>query len=233
YDKIQNKFGFQGASSIFQSYTLFGLGEYHIGRGPECDRHLPERQKQVLYSGQLTKTLAFAYNAKATDGQLCLESSPRYVPSVFIHSPHALMLQNVKAIVTHSIHAALHSIGGVQVLFPLFRQLDYVQPDTGCIDTGVCTTLISFLFDIMRSSAAMQEQMLTSKGFLVIGQLLEKSSKEHITPEVVQHLISFCRYLETIPTGPTLLKQLCDHLLFNPAIWIHAHAAVSSLSPAA
>uniref|UniRef100_UPI003590263B lipopolysaccharide-responsive and beige-like anchor protein isoform X2 n=1 Tax=Myxine glutinosa TaxID=7769 RepID=UPI003590263B len=207
---------------------------YHLGPSykntfscpAECDRHLPERQKQVLYSGQLTKTLAFAYNAKATDGQLCLESSPRYVPSVFIHSPHALMLQNVKAIVTHSIHAALHSIGGVQVLFPLFRQLDYVQPDTGCIDTGVCTTLISFLFDIMRSSAAMQEQMLTSKGFLVIGQLLEKSSKKHITPEVVQHLISFCRYLETIPTGSTFLKQLCDHLLFNPAIWIHADAAV-------
>lgn len=34
------------------------------------------------------------------------------------------MTQEVKAVVTHSIHSALNSIGGVQVLFPLFAQLD-------------------------------------------------------------------------------------------------------------
>lgn len=32
--------------------------------------------------------------------------------------------QDVKAIVTHSIHCTLNSIGGIQVLFPLFSQLD-------------------------------------------------------------------------------------------------------------
>ena len=33
------------------------------------------------------------YNAKATDAQLCLESSPKENASIFVHSPHALMLQ--------------------------------------------------------------------------------------------------------------------------------------------
>ena len=33
--------------------------------------------------------------------------------------------QDVKAVVTHSIYSTLHSIGGIQVLFPLFEQLDY------------------------------------------------------------------------------------------------------------
>ena len=32
--------------------------------------------------------------------------------------------QDVKAIITHSIHSTLNSIGGIQVLFPLFSQLD-------------------------------------------------------------------------------------------------------------
>jgi neurobeachin len=32
--------------------------------------------------------------------------------------------QDVKAVVTHSIHSTLNSIGGIQVLFPLFSQLD-------------------------------------------------------------------------------------------------------------
>jgi hypothetical protein len=34
------------------------------------------------------------------------------------------VLQDVKAVITHSIHSTLNSIGGIQVLFPLFSQLD-------------------------------------------------------------------------------------------------------------
>jgi hypothetical protein len=33
-------------------------------------------------------------------------------------------LQDVKAVITHSVHSTLNSIGGIQVLFPLFAQLD-------------------------------------------------------------------------------------------------------------
>lgn len=35
-----------------------------------------------------------------------------------------LFFQDVKAVITHSIHSTLNSIGGIQVLFPLFSQLD-------------------------------------------------------------------------------------------------------------
>lgn len=45
--------------------------------------------------------------------------------------------QDVKAIVTHSIHSAIHSIGGIQVLFPLFAQLDYKQLNDSSVDTTV------------------------------------------------------------------------------------------------
>lgn len=45
--------------------------------------------------------------------------------------------QDVKAIVTHSIHSAIHSIGGIQVLFPLFAQLDYQQQRDGQVETTV------------------------------------------------------------------------------------------------
>lgn len=59
----------------------------------ESDIHLAEHHKQVLYDGKLASSIAFTYNAKATDAQLCLESSPKENPSIFVHSPHALMLQ--------------------------------------------------------------------------------------------------------------------------------------------
>lgn len=59
----------------------------------ESDIYLAEHHKQVLYDSKLASSIAFAYNAKATDAQLCLESSPKENTSIFVHSPHALMLQ--------------------------------------------------------------------------------------------------------------------------------------------
>lgn len=70
---------------------------------------------QILYDGRLTSTIVFMYAPVACDSQLCLESSPKGNPTYFVHTPHALMAQGVKAVVTHSIHSALHSIGGIQV----------------------------------------------------------------------------------------------------------------------
>lgn len=117
----------------------------------------------MLYDGKLASAIAFTYNAKATDAQLCLESSPKENASIFVHSPHALMLQvcyftlcflrrvcptsvsqafissrqDVKATVTHSIHSAIHSIGGIQVLFPLFAQLDFHQLNDNQVEATV------------------------------------------------------------------------------------------------
>uniref|UniRef100_A0A8C9SP63 Neurobeachin n=1 Tax=Scleropages formosus TaxID=113540 RepID=A0A8C9SP63_SCLFO len=192
----------------------------------ESDLHLAEHHKQVLYDGKLASSISFTYNAKATDAQLCLESSPKENPSIFVHSPHALMLQDVKAIVTHSIHSAIHSIGGIQVLFPLFAQLDYRQQNDSQVETfSVCSFIFSF--SLLKSSVAMQEQMLGGKGFLVIGYLLEKSSRIHITQAVLEQFLSFAKYLDGLTHGAPLLKQLCDHILFNAAIWIHTPTKVS------
>uniref|UniRef100_A0A8C0V9A5 Neurobeachin n=1 Tax=Cyanistes caeruleus TaxID=156563 RepID=A0A8C0V9A5_CYACU len=189
----------------------------------ESDIHLAEHHKQVLYDGKLASSIAFTYNAKATDAQLCLESSPKENPSIFVHSPHALMLQDVKAIVTHSIHSAIHSIGGIQVLFPLFAQLDNRQLHDSQVETTVCATLLAFLVELLKSSVAMQEQMLGGKGFLVDIRI---SSRVHITRAVLEQFLSFAKYLDGLSHGAPLLKQLCDHILFNPAIWIHTPAKV-------
>ncbi|NXJ81847.1 NBEA protein, partial [Trogon melanurus] len=87
-------------------------------------------------------------------------------------------------------------------------------------------TLLAFLVELLKSSVAMQEQMLGGKGFLVIGYLLEKSSRVHITRAVLEQFLSFAKYLDGLSHGAPLLKQLCDHILFNPAIWIHTPAKV-------
>uniref|UniRef100_A0A8D3CXW6 Neurobeachin n=1 Tax=Scophthalmus maximus TaxID=52904 RepID=A0A8D3CXW6_SCOMX len=178
----------------------------------ESDIHLAEHHKQVLYDGKLANSISFTYNAKATDAQLCLESSPRENASIFVHSPHALMLQDVKAIVTHSIHSAIHSIGGIQVLFPLFAQLDYKQD----------AVFLSFCLLMHRFWREPFVKKLTCHITLSLGQ----SSRVHITRAVLEQFLSFAKYLDGLPHGAPLLKQLCDHVLFNAAIWIHTPAKV-------
>ncbi|XP_075889221.1 lipopolysaccharide-responsive and beige-like anchor protein isoform X3 [Nelusetta ayraudi] len=220
---------FGEALSAAQILAIYQLGPGYQGTfkyKAESDLLFAEHHKTLLYDGKLSSSIAFTYNPRATDAQLCLESSPKDNASIFVHSPHALMLQDVKAVVTHSVQSGIHSIGGVQVLFPLFAQLDYRQPSSNELDTSVCCTLLSFVMELLKNSVAMQEQVLACKGFLVIGYTLEKSSKVHVTRPVLDIVLAFSRYLSNLQNGIMLLKQLCDHILFNPAIWIHAPAKV-------
>uniref|UniRef100_A0A665TPM4 Neurobeachin n=1 Tax=Echeneis naucrates TaxID=173247 RepID=A0A665TPM4_ECHNA len=220
---------FGEALSAAQILAIYQLGPGYQGTfkyKAESDLLFAEHHKTLLYDGKLSSSIAFTYNPRATDAQLCLESSPKDNASIFVHSPHALMLQDVKAVVTHSVQSGIHSIGGVQVLFPLFAQLDYCQPSSHELDTSVCCTLLSFVMELLKNSVAMQEQVLACKGFLVIGYTLEKSSKVHVTRPVLDIVLAFSRYLSNLQNGILLLKQLCDHILFNPAIWIHAPAKV-------
>ncbi|CAF93903.1 unnamed protein product, partial [Tetraodon nigroviridis] len=220
---------FGEALSAAQILAIYQLGPGYQGTfkyKAESDLLFAEHHKTLLYDGKLSSSIAFTYNPRATDAQLCLESSPKDNASIFVHSPHALMLQDVKAVVTHSVQSGIHSIGGVQVLFPLFAQLDYRQPSSHELDTSVCCTLLSFVMELLKNSVAMQEQVLACKGFLVIGHTLEKSSKVHVTRSVLDIVLAFSRYLSNLHNGIMLLKQLCDHILFNPAVWIHAPAKV-------
>ncbi|XP_053711574.1 lipopolysaccharide-responsive and beige-like anchor protein isoform X2 [Synchiropus splendidus] len=220
---------FGEALSAAQILAIYQLGPGYQGtfkHRAESDLLFAEHHKTLLYDGKLSSSIAFTFNPRATDAQLCLESSPKENASIFVHSPHALMLQDVKAVVTHSIQSGIHSIGGVQVLFPLFAQLDYSQPASNELDTSVCCTLLSFVMELLKNSVAMQEQVLACKGFLVVGYTLEKSSKVHVTRPVLDIVLAFSRYLSNLQNGILLLKQLCDHILFNPAIWIHSPAKV-------
>lgn len=54
-----------------------------------------------------------------------------------------------------------------------------------------------------------------------------QSSRVHVTGAVLEQFLSFAKYLDGLTHGAPLLKQLCDHILFNAAIWIHTPAKVS------
>ncbi|KAI8127765.1 Neurobeachin [Lucilia cuprina] len=188
--------------------------------------------KAVLYDGKLSNAIVFMYNPVATDGQLCLQSAPKGNVSYFVHTPHALMLQDVKAVITHSIHCTLNSIGGIQVLFPLFSQLDMAHEGIGDMKRFIC--------ELVETSQTVQQHMIQNRGFLVISFMLQRSSREHLTLEVLGSFLNLTKYLVTCLSANSdlLLKQLfcfsfltwqlLDHVLFNPALWIYTPANVQA-----
>ncbi|KRK05979.1 uncharacterized protein Dyak_GE16387, isoform B [Drosophila yakuba] len=198
----------------------------------ECYLNLPDNHKRVLYDGKLSNAIVFMYNPVATDGQLCLQSSPKGNVSYFVHTPHSLMLQDVKAVVTHSIHCTLNSIGGIQVLFPLFSQLDMAHEGLGDIkrDPTLCSKLLGFICELVETSQTVQQHMIQNRGFLVISFMLQRSSREHLTLEVLGSFLNLTKYLVTCLSANSdlLLKQLLDHVLFNPALWIYTPANVQA-----
>lgn len=199
----------------------------------ECSTSLPDNLRRVLYDGKLSSAIVFMYNPVATDSQLCLQAAPKGNISYFVHTPHALMLQDVKAVTTYSIHSTLNSIGGIQVLFPLLGQLDI---PTGILllkqdkKPAICSTLIAFISDLVESSPTVQQHMIQNKGFLVISYLLQMALRDHITEEVLNSFLSLTKHLVTVNNNNSevLLKQLLDHILFNPALWIYTPTTVQT-----
>ncbi|XP_077272211.1 A kinase anchor protein rugose isoform X10 [Temnothorax americanus] len=227
----------------------------------ECYLNLPDNHKRVseqdlstsmvdqsmqivLYDGKLSNAIVFMYNPVATDSQLCLQSAPKGNISYFVHTPHALMLQDVKAVITHSIHSTLNSIGGIQVLFPLFSQLDMpydcIAPNDIKRDPTLCSKLLGFICDLVETSQTVQQHMVQNRGFLVISFMLQKASRDHLTTEVLASFLELTKHLVTCLSANSdlLLKQLfyfsfltwqlLDHVLFNPALWIYTPAPVQT-----
>lgn len=83
----------------------------------ESPAHLSERDRHgIYYDTKLTHSIILMYSPVACDTHICLDSTPTGNQTLFVHAPHAMMIGEVKAVITHSIHSTLHSLGGIQVV---------------------------------------------------------------------------------------------------------------------
>ncbi|KAJ1348562.1 hypothetical protein KIN20_003893 [Parelaphostrongylus tenuis] len=218
---------FADCLSLEQANSLYCLGPgYQSYFVHDSGCNLPEGYRKHLFDGRLSSVLVMAYCPKNCHGQLCL-NSPLKVPSAyFVQVPHAVMKEGVEVITTHSIHSSLQSVGGIQILLPLFSQLDLPCEDGSAMDGDVCSTLLSVIALLLASSQTIQQQLYQSKGFLIIGHTLQKASSRHITMKVAEQLIDMAKFLLKCPSGGPLLKQLFEHILFNPKLWITSDPTV-------
>lgn len=122
----------------------------------------------------------------------------------------------------------LYSPGGIQVLFPLFSQLDMpsdcgvtstvatvpgttpAPPADGKKDAALCSKLLGFICELVETSQTVQQHMIQNRGFLVISFMLQRSSRDHLTTEVLGSFLSLTKHLVTCLSANSelLLKQV-------------------------
>ena len=227
-----------------QVEALHQLGPCYTGlfnQQSDTDVCLSEYYKNAIFSqGSLACEIVFSYSARATQCQVCFFSSTQFrnkeTAINFAHSPHAQLQGDVKAVVTQPVYHALHSIGGIQILFPLLTQIgldEYrtkaMEDDESKVDEiqkfETCPTFTEMLFDLvvnllMRSSQ-IRQQMVQLKGLMVISQYLVKHSSKVLTTRLLNQMISLSNYFIHI-RSEALLKHTIDFLLLNANLWVYA-----------
>ncbi|KAM3722837.1 putative neurobeachin [Dirofilaria immitis] len=218
---------FSEALSAQQANAIFCLGPSYQSRFlHEAETDLSDDYKKFIFDGKLSASIVIAYSPKNCDGQLCLHSASKTGAPYFVQIPHAIMKQGVEVVKTYSIHNSLHSLGGIQMLLPLFSQLDFPQHDGNVRKVDVCSKLLSTISLMIRTASNACQQLYHSRAFLVISQALYESSPSNLSQLVLEILIDISKYLSAFPSGTPLLKHLFDYILFSPELWSRADPTI-------
>ncbi|BHF59417.1 protein kinase A binding [Sparganum proliferum] len=215
--RISSVFAFSEALSPQQITALYNLGPFYNGQFRfelESKTRLSNTERKALYDNKISSSLMFAYNPTACDSHLCLNQSPKSNPTVFLHSPHALMKGKVRTIHTMSLHSALHCLGGIRLLYPLFNQLDFLpdsaddatktaltEPNSASGDSRktdlfpIAAQIFNLIFDLVRTSAILRKQFSQTNGLLIFAQALHSSSAVHLNEPLLNGILEAARYL--------------------------------------
>lgn len=70
--------------------------------------------------------------------------------------------------------------------------------------------LLGFICELVETSQTVQQHMIQNRGFLVISFMLQRSSRDHLTIDVLGSFLSLTKYLVTCLSANSelLLKQV-------------------------
>lgn len=79
--------------------------------------------------------------------------------------------------------------------------------------------LLGFICELVETSQTVQQHMIQNRGFLVISFMLQRSSRDHLTLDVLSSFLCLTKYLVTClsPNSELLLKQvfMCNLLVWS------------------
>ncbi|VDP90374.1 unnamed protein product [Echinostoma caproni] len=122
-----------------------------------------------------------------------------------------MMEQGVQAVTAVSIQSALHSLGGMQAIYPLFERIDLpvrgsdaersplstddtagTQPS---LTKSLATHLLHLVLSFVRASPLLARQLVQTRGLLLFASALRNASPHHLTMDLLTRLITAARNL--------------------------------------
>jgi hypothetical protein len=89
--------------------------------------------------------------------------------------------------------------------------------------------VFSLLCEMARNSSSFLHQMVQMNAMELLAYLMERSSPNHLSLQLLSAIFEFLGFLLRAPNGTELACQVIETLLFNPALWIRAHRTVSKV----
>lgn len=88
--------------------------------------------------------------------------------------------------------------------------LSIILVDSNVYVFNFSSKLLGFICELVETSQTVQQHMIQNRGFLVISFMLQRSSRDHLTLEVLGSFLSLTKYLVTCISANSelLLKQV-------------------------
>ena len=223
-----------GVKSLVKSHYLHGqLGSFLL-----FDGSITNAQSKFIYEKstvelirkgtscllELEKQIQLYFNCTARVGKKYLDLTPEKNRDNRQRPYDATAKGKINNCITPDVKDIIHCLGGIQVLFPIFAQLD--QPEQPLFDPSIIQNheinysidkrlilqSLALLGDMLHKSETNQIQMLRSHGFPVIGFLLEQLSPVHFTSETIVTLEDLANKI-----NPVLYNNPMNNLTLSSA----------------
>lgn len=113
-----------------------------------------------------------------------------------------------------------------EILRNIFIAWTYIWAHSSWIVALLCcfsSKLLGFICELVESSQTVQQHMIQNRGFLVISYMLQRSSRDHLTTEVLGSFLGLTKYLVTcLSSNSELLLKQVSFRMFIPGsnlIW--------------
>lgn len=185
-------------------------------------------QKSVLFLKK--PSILFLYSPLAIFNDMCIELSSG------LPDRRGIKLSGVKEFNSVGIQEALFTLGGIQLLLPLFS--NKLRPEN-CNTADVNNKVISLITELIRGNDYYMNQMLRTNFFDIMGLLLSSNAEQRSPGDsptimwsdasipVIQELLNVVSAYTPEPLEQNqLFSQLLVNVLLNIKIWVNAQPEV-------
>ena len=206
-----------------------------VWKGDLCLDNTPEKNQvkwkpTTLLTGGDTQ----AVFATTRDSDCDADSIPSQDAVAAFHMAgkmHARSLPGTYRSTTSDVRIALNSLGGIQVLLPLFTQFDqprvrhelrsagsaYSVDVLNTFDDMICPALLDLLLTLLVKSSETESFVREYSGIALIGYFLERISPRHWNIQTLEQIL---RIREKVSWNPAVGDEVFDDILLNFKVWV-------------